>query len=129
MLALAKGAEAEMQNAVPRIAIAVLTLLHLVGPFTPINRSDSGQIVVGAMIIGAGFAGLFVWSFVKPRAASRAALGLFIGVVALSAVTGASPVLEGLPVKVALAAALLFGSLTADMSAREGPSAADRSSM
>ena len=103
-----------LPNVISRSAIVVLTLLHLIGPYTPINNSDASQIVVGAMIIGGGFAGLFVWSFSRPRRAALGALVLFLAVVAISAATDASPLTEGLPVKIVLAAMLAFGSVFAD---------------
>ena len=111
---------ARLANLLPRVAIAVLTLLHLVGPYTPINNSDASQIVIGAMIIGAGFVGLFLWSFFRPRRAALFALALFVAVVAISAATDASPLLEGLPVKILLAAMLAVGSVYAD-STRQAP--------
>ena len=95
---------------------AVLTLLvgiHWVLPFTPVNPHDETRILVASLILGAAFLTLLLWSRRDPARAFAVAAGLLALVVAVSATTGASPLLEGAVVKLAFVIGLGWAAVTA----------------
>jgi hypothetical protein len=91
---------------VGRGLLVLLTVIHLVLPWTPANNSDDGVILVGALVIGGGFLATAVWSRRNPRPALTVGAILFLAVETVAAATGASPWEEGWPIKLTLS--LLF---------------------
>ena len=92
-----------------RIVLFTLVGIHFVLPFTSVNRHEQTRIIVGSMILGALFLSLGIASFRKPFIAFATGLGLLLGVYALSAATGASPLMEGMVVKMLFAMGLGYG--------------------
>ena len=95
-----------------RTVLLILVAIHLVLPFTPINTHPELRIKVASLILGASFLLLGLASFRRPFFAFVAALTLLLVVYIVSAVSGASPVLEGLPVKIIFVAGLAYGLIT-----------------
>ena len=99
-------------------ALWILALIHLLLPFTPANPHPEAHIRVGAVVIGLVFVSLGVSARTSPRRSAIAGLLFFLLVSAVAAVTGRSPIEEGLALKLLLVAGLTAGVL--------GPSATDR---
>ena len=93
---------------VGRGLLYLLVFIHLVLPWTPANQSDEGTILVGAILIGAGFLGLAIWSRRNPRLALTAGAVLFAIVETVAALTGASPLSEGWPIKLTLSGLFVY---------------------
>ena len=89
-----------------RIVLMLLVGIHWVLPFTPVNPHEEARIIVASVFLGAAFLTLLVWSYRNPRRAFAAAVGLLALVIAVSAATGASPLLEGAVVKLVFLAGL-----------------------
>ena len=82
-----------------RIVLTLLVGIHWILPFTPVNLHEETRIVVAGVVLGAAFLTLLMWSYTQAARALAAALGLLVLVIAVSATTGASPLLEGAPIK------------------------------
>ena len=95
------------------LALWGLALIHLVLPLTPANQHPEARIKVSAALIGVLFLVLAILARRMRRRAMAAGLLLFIVVSATAALTGRSPVEEGLVVKLffvlALSAAVVAG--------------------
>ena len=100
---------ARLRLYLPRVALVTLALLHWAGPFTALNQHESTRILIGALSLGAIFLALLGWSLKAPQKAYAAALCVFLTVVVVASLTGASPLLEGIVVKLVLAGALAIG--------------------
>lgn len=98
---------------VGRTVIFALVGIHLILPFTPVNRHPEGRIIIASLIIGIVFLGLGLLSFRKQFISFFAALILLIIVIAVSALSGASPLQEGIIVKIVLVAGLMYGTIYA----------------
>ena len=97
-----------------RMVLAGLVLIHLTLPFTPLNPHPQLRIRVASLILALLF-GLLTWrSRSAPRAAFAIGVVLLMGVYAVSASTGASPLTEGWLVKLVFAAVLLWATIQAD---------------
>jgi hypothetical protein len=99
-----------------RIARGILytqVAIHLVLPFTPVNRHEEPRIIVASLILGVTFLSLALWSYGAPRRAFSAGVLLLAVVIGVSHATGASPVTEGLVVKLLFLTGLGYGVLTA----------------
>ncbi len=94
-----------------RTVLILLTIIHLILPFTPVNEHEGSQIIVGALIIGSLFLWLTICSFQNPHRNFLRGLLLFWGVNVLAALTGASPLSEGWGVKLVFSLILIFGAI------------------
>ena len=92
-----------------RTVLLALVAIHFVLPFTPVNPHPELRIKVASLILGALFLLLGHASFRRPFFAFAVALTLLLVVYMVSALSGASPITEGLPVKIIFAAGLAFG--------------------
>ena len=63
--------------------------------FTSVNPHDQTRIVVASLFLGAAFLTLAVRSYAHPKGSFAMAGALLAVVIAISAVTQASPLLEG----------------------------------
>ena len=82
-------------------------------PFTPVNPHEETRIIVASLILGAAFLTLLLWSRRTPARAFAVAAGLLALVIAVSAATGASPLLEGAVVKLVFLMGLGWAAVTA----------------
>jgi hypothetical protein len=87
--------------------------MHWVLPFTPVNPHPGAFIRIGSIVLGAGFLVIGLLSIRNPRPWFGIALGLLLLIYALSAITGASPLQEGWPIKALIAGGLAWGLLKA----------------
>jgi hypothetical protein len=94
-----------------RAVLYLLTFIHLVLPWTPVNQSDSASVLVGGMMIGIAFLALALWSRRSPIPALSIGAVLFLSVEIVADATGASPWSEGWPVKLVLAAVFVWAFL------------------
>ncbi len=88
----------------------LLVGIHWVLPFTPVNPHEETRIIVASVILGAAFLTLLLWSHRNPRLAFATSAGLLSLVIVVSAVTGASPLLEGAVVKLLFLAGLTWSA-------------------
>jgi hypothetical protein len=96
-----------------RCALFALVGIHVVLPFTPLNPHSEGRIVAASLILGGSFLYLGLLTYRTPARAFWGGFGLLAVVVIVSAWSGASPVEEGLWVKLTLLVILAFAALTA----------------
>lgn len=96
-----------------RVVLFLLVFIHLVLPFTSINRHPELQILVGSLVLGILFLALAIQSFSKPYPFLAYGLALLLFVYVLSAATGASPPEEGFVVKTVFAVLLAAGAISA----------------
>ena len=94
-----------------RLVLYLLSFIHLVLPWTPVNQNDSTSVLVGGMIIGIGFLALALWSRRNPGPAFGIGAVLFLIVETVAAATGASPWSGGWPVKLALGGVFVWALL------------------
>ena len=92
-----------------RAVIFILVFIHLILPYTPVNRHEGIQIPIGAGVIGVWFLVLALKSYRYPRKYFIFALAFFWGVTLLAAVTRASPIMEGIVIKLLFSFGLLWG--------------------
>lgn len=98
-----------------------LALIHLVLPFTPLNRTEESRIVTASLILGGTFLYLAFLSRRSPAQAFWGGFGLLAVVIITAAWTGASPVEEGLWIKLGILAVLSFAGITAGEAEGRGP--------
>ena len=89
-----------------RAVCITLVAIHFVLPFTPVNPHDEARIIVASLVLGISFSGLGILSFRKPFLAFCVALAILLMVYLISALSGASPIQEGIPVKIVFVAGL-----------------------
>ena len=94
-----------------RAVLYLLTFIHLVLPWTPVNQNDSASVLVGGMIIGVGFLALALWSRRSPGPALSIGAVMFLAVETVADATGASPWSESWPVKLALGGVFVWALL------------------
>ena len=92
--------------ALGRLVLALLVAIHWALPFTPVNPHEEPRILAASLILGAAFLSLGVRSFKHPMPSFSIATGLLASIVAVSVLTGASPMPEGAVVKVLFLAGL-----------------------
>ena len=99
----------------------MLTLvgIHLILPFTPVNTHPETRILVASLILGVLFLTLVIASYRKPQSSFVTALVVLLIVYAVSAISGASPIAEGLAIKVLFVAGLVYGVMGARSVAHE----------
>lgn len=95
-----------------RGSLFALVLIHFVLPFTPLNPYDESRIVAASLILGATFLYLALLSRKSPSQAFWGGFGLLAVVIIAAAWTGASPVAEGLWIKLAFLAVLSFAAMS-----------------
>ena len=95
-----------------------LALIHLVLPLTPANQHPEIRIKISAALIGVVFLALAILARRLHRRATTAGLLFFIVVSATAALTGRSPVEEGLIVKLFFVLALSAAMVAGDHSRR-----------
>ncbi len=98
-----------------RITLFVLTTIHLILPFTPVNRHEEPRIKIAAAILGLVFLALTVVSVQRPLVAFAAGLALFTATVIVGSVGGASPLEEGWVVRLLFFALLSYGCLRSNL--------------
>jgi len=96
-----------------RAVLFLLVAIHFVLPFTPANTHPERRILVASMILGAIFLACVITSYRRPFASFAAALSVLLLVYVISAVSGTSPIAEGLVVKIVFAAGLIYGLASA----------------
>ena len=96
-----------------RGVLFVLMFIHFVLPFTPVNQHPELQIRVGSLILGIAFLFFAIRSFSAPFVYLLFGLILLVSVYAVSAATGASPMEEGLIVKIVFSLCLFVGVISA----------------
>ena len=94
-----------------REVLFALVSIHFLLPFTPVNTHPELRIKVASLILGVLFLLLGLASFSRPIASFAGGLVTLLLVYAISALGGASPIQEGLPIKIIFAAGLLYGAL------------------
>ena len=87
----------------------VLVLIHFILPFTPANPHPELRIKIASLVLGSLFLTLGIRSLTRPRSNLIAGLVLLLIVYAVSAVSGASPITEGWPIKIMFACLLAAG--------------------
>ena len=97
---------------VGRVILAILVGIHWFLPFTPVNQREEARIIVASLVLGAAFLALWVWSHRRPARAFATATGLLGLVIAVSAITQASPLLEGVVVKTLFLSGLCWAAAT-----------------
>lgn len=95
-----------------RGVLSILVLIHMILPFTPINQHPELRIKIGSIVLGVLFLILALRSLTKPHSSLIFGFVLLIAVYFVSAMTGASPVNEGLGVKIVFAALLGLGIIS-----------------
>ena len=94
-----------------RTTLFLLTVIHLILPFTPANQHEGKQIIIGAMVIGIIFLFFTIRSFRHPYRFSFYGLIFFWVVNFTAAAMEASPLSEGWVVKLIFSITLILASL------------------
>lgn len=92
-----------------RGVLFLLVLIHLILPFTAVNPHPEIRIKIASIILAVLFLTVGIRSLRKPNSSFKSGLALLLIVYSLSAVTGASPLGEGLIVKIVFACLLVAG--------------------
>ena len=98
---------------VGRVVLFLLVVIHWILPFTPVNPHEEGRIVIASLVLGAAFLTLALRSYRHATGSFTLAGVLLTIVIAVSALTGASPVGEGAAVKVLFLSGLGWGAFRA----------------
>ena len=96
-----------------RVVLFLLVGIHWILPFTPVNPHEELRIVIASLVLGAAFLTLALRSYKQPIGSFTLAGALLTVVIAVSALTGASPVREGAVVKVLFLLGLGWGTFRA----------------
>ncbi|WDE01505.1 hypothetical protein [Thalassomonas actiniarum] len=94
-----------------QVVLYLLVVIHWLLPFTPVNQHPEPHIKIAALGIGAIFLMFAQLSYSRPRQSFAGGLIFLLILYIVSAVTGASPITEGLVVKLLFAALLLVDFL------------------
>jgi len=94
-----------------QVVLYLLVVIHWVLPFTPVNQHPEPHIKIAALGIGAIFLMFAQLSYRRPRQSFAGGLVFLLTLYTVSAVTGASPITEGLVVKLLFAILLLVDFL------------------
>ena len=100
-----------MSRVIGHATLWVLASIHLVLPFTPANSHSEPHIRVAAVLIGVVFVGLALLARWFPGRAKLVGLLFFLLVSSVAALTGRSPLAEGLAIKLFFAGSLLAGAI------------------
>ena len=96
-----------------RSVLFVLVFIHWILPFTLVNQNPETQIIIGSIILGGSFLWIGIKSLARPSRYFTIGLILLLAVYAISDLSGASPLAEGIVVKVIFVLFLIFGILSA----------------
>lgn len=105
-----------------RGVLFLLVLIHWILPFTPANQHSELRVVVASIFLGAAFLWIGIKSISQPGRYFAIGLILLLAVYAISALSGASPIDEGLVVKVIFVLFLILGLFSVKMT--DDPNAA-----
>ena len=94
-----------------RVVLFLLVGIHWILPFTPVNPHEELRIVIASLVLGAAFLTLALRSYRQPIGSFTLAGALLTVVIAVSALTGASPVRKGAVVKVLFLLGLGWGDV------------------
>jgi len=92
-----------------RVVLFVLVGIHWILPFTPVNPHEELRIFIASLILGATFLTLALRSYRQPIGSFTLAGALLTVVIAVSALTGTSPMREGIVVKALFLSGLGWG--------------------
>ncbi|WDE07872.1 hypothetical protein SG34_013875 [Thalassomonas viridans] len=90
-----------------QVVLYLLVVIHWVLPFTPVNQHPEPHIKIAALGVGAIFLLFAQLSYTRPRQSFAGGLIFLVILYIVSAVTGASPITEGLVVKLLFATLLM----------------------
>ena len=96
-----------------RVVLFLLVGIPWTLPFTPVNPHEEMRIVIASLVLGAAFLTLALRSYRQPLGSFMLAGALLTVVIAVSALTGASPVREGIAVKALFLSGLGWGAFRA----------------
>ena len=102
-----------IQIALARGVLSILVLIHVILPFTAVNPHPQLRIKIGSLVLAALFFGIALYSISRPLQALISGFTLLLAVYVVSALTGASPITEGLQVKIAFVLLLSLGIMAA----------------
>ena len=94
----------------------MLVFIHWILPFTPVNQNPEARIVVASIILGASFLFIGIKSVARPGRYFAIGLILLLAVYVISDLSGASPLAEGIVVKVLFVLFLILGIIWARLS-------------
>jgi hypothetical protein len=92
-----------------RGVLFLLVFIHWILPFSPANQHSELRIIVASIILGAVFLVIGIKSISRPGRYFTLGLILLLFVYALSALSEASPIAEGIVVKLLFVLFLIFG--------------------
>jgi hypothetical protein len=92
-----------------RGVLFLLVFIHWILPFTPVNQHSEPRVIVASIILGAAFLLIGIKSISQPVRYFTIGLVLLLIVYAISSLSGASPIAEGLAVKVLFVLLLILG--------------------
>lgn len=95
-----------------RGVLFLLVFIHWVLPFTPANQHSELRIIFASAILGTAFLAIAIKSIRQPGRYFTAGLLLLLIVYAISALSGASPLKEGLVIKVLFVIFIAFGIIS-----------------
>jgi len=99
-----------------RGVLFLLVFIHWILPFTPVNQNPEARIVVASIILGASFLFIGIKSVARPGRYFAIGLILLLAVYVISDLSGASPLAEGIVVKVLFVLFLILGIISARLS-------------
>ena len=104
-----------------RGVLFLLVFIHWILPFTPVNENPEARIIVASIILGASFLWIGIKSVARPGRYFAIGLILLLAVYAISDLSGASPLAEGIVVKVLFVLFLVLGIVSARLSENVEP--------
>ncbi len=99
-----------------RGVLFLLVFIHWILPFTPVNQNPEARIVVASIILGASFLFIGIKSIARPGRYFAIGLILLLAIYVISDLSGASPLAEGIVVKVLFVLFLILGIISARLS-------------
>ena len=99
-----------------RGVLFLLVFIHWILPFTPVNQNPETRIMIASIILGASFLWIGIKSVARPGRYFAIGLILLLAVYAISDLSGASPLAEGIVVKVLFVLFLILGIVSARLS-------------
>jgi len=99
-----------------RGVLFLLVFIHWILPFTPVNQNPEARIVIASIILGASFLFIGIKSVARPSRYFAIGLILLLAVYVISDLSGASPLAEGIVVKVLFVLFLILGIIAARIS-------------
>ena len=93
-----------------------MVFIHWILPFTPVNQNPETQIIIASIILGGSFLWIGIKSLARPGRYFTIGLILLLAIYAISDLSGASPIAEGIVVKVLFVLFLILGIISARLS-------------